>query len=151
MKHYCLCIFLSATSLFLFGQAPKRQLAAQRATGAIKVDGNLDELIWKNAIPAKDFVEWRPDAGKPEAPMTKTIVYILYDNNSVYIGGYCYERTKDSVSKELVGRDVVGVNDFVGVIFDTYNDGINGVGFYVTPYGEQFDAKYSNSNMGEDP
>jgi hypothetical protein len=146
-----LCIFFSVCSLFAIAQTPKKQLAAQRTTSAIKIDGNLDETACKNAIPAKDFIEWRPDAGKPENPKTKTIVYILYDNTSVYVGGYCYERAKDSISKELVGRDVVGVNDFVGIIFDTYNDKINGVGFYVTPYGEQFDAKYSNSNNGEDP
>ena len=65
------------------------------------------------------------------------------------LGGYCHERSKDSVSKELVGRDVIGVNDYVGVIFDTYRDRINGFGFYVTPLGEQFDAKYSTTN-GED-
>lgn len=151
MIRSCLCILLCACTFVVCAQSPKKQLPAQRVTSALKIDGNLDEEAWKNAIPAEDFVEWRPDAGKPESPQTKTVVYILYDNNSVYLGGYCYERSKDSISKELVGRDVIGVNDFVGVIFDTYNDKINGVGFYVTPYGEQFDAKYSNSNIGEDP
>ncbi len=52
-------------------------------------------------------------------------------------------------SRELIGRDKVGINDFVGVIIDTYNDKINAVGFYVTPYGEQYDAKYSG-NGNED-
>lgn len=151
MIRYCLCIFLSVGSLFLFGQSPKKEVIAQRATSAIKIDGNLDEPTWKNAVPAKDFIEFRPSFGKAENAETKTIIYILYDNTSVYVGGYCYERTKDSISKELAGRDVIGVNDFVGVIFDTYNDKINATGFYVTPYGEQFDAKYSNSNNGEDP
>lgn len=151
MKRYCLCVFLSVGSLFIFGQPPKKQLIAQRTTSVIKIDGNLDEPSWKNGVPAKDFIEYRPAFGKAENAETKTIVYILYDNSSVYIGGYCYERTRDSISKELVGRDVIGVNDFVGVIFDTYNDKINASGFYVTPYGEQFDAKYSNSSNGEDP
>jgi Domain of unknown function (DUF5916) len=143
---FCLFSFIS------MAQAPRKELIAQRTTVAPRIDGNLDEPIWKDAVPAKDFGEWRPNFGQPEAFTNRTLVYILYDNTSVYIGGYCYERTKDSISKELVGRDVVGVNDFVGVIFDTYNDKINGVGFYVTPYGEQFDAKYSNSpTLGEDP
>src|ERR1700712_3337553 len=115
MNRYCLCIILSLCSLFTFSQVPRKQLAAQRITSAIKVDGNLDEPIWKAALPAKDFIEYRPTFGKAENAETKTLVYILYDNTSVYIGGYCYERTKDSISKELVGRDVVGVNDFVGV------------------------------------
>jgi hypothetical protein len=38
----------------------------------------------------------------------------------------------------------------VGVIFDTYHDKINASGFYVTPYGEQFDAKYSNASDNEE-
>src|SRR4051812_3143757 len=147
-------IFLS---LLLFGtlplmaQTPGKQLVAKRTTAAIKIDGNLDEAAWKDAIPATGFAEWRPNFGQPEDSATRTIVYLLYDNTSVYVGGYCHERRRDSISKELVGRDVVGVNDFVGVILDTYHDRINAVGFYVTPYGEQFDAKYSNGNNGEDP
>lgn len=134
-----------------FSQPPAvKQLVAKRTTSSIKIDGDLDEAAWKESTPASDFVEWRPNAGKGEDPANRTLIYLLYDNTSVYIGGYCYERTGDSVSRELVGRDVVGVNDFVGVILDTYNDKINAVGFYVTPYGEQFDAKYSNSSNGED-
>lgn len=43
---------------------------------------------------------------------------------------------------------MIGVNDFVGVIFDTYQDKINGFGYYVTSLGEQYDAKYSSN--GED-
>jgi len=152
MSRYRLSLLFCLFSFIAMAQAPRKELIAQRTTIAPKIDGNLDEAIWKDAIPAKDFGEWRPNFGQPEAFTNRTIVYILYDNTSVYIGGYCYERTRDSISKELVGRDVVGVNDFVGVIFDTYNDKINGVGFYVTPYGEQFDAKYSNSpTLGEDP
>lgn len=126
-----------------------KQLPAKRTTAAIKIDGQIDEAAWKEAVPASGFIEWRPNPGKPEDTANRTLVYLLYDNTSIYIGGYCYERTKDSISKELVGRDVVGVNDFVGVIFDTYYDKINATGFYVTPLGEQFDAKYSSDN-GED-
>ncbi|MCW3074928.1 MAG: hypothetical protein JWP69_1997 [Flaviaesturariibacter sp.] len=122
-------------------QQSVRQLPAKRTTVSFKIDGNIDEAAWKEAIPATDFVEWRPNAGAKER--NKTEIYILYDNTSVYIGGYCHEKTKDSISRELIGRDRVGVNDFVGVILDTYNDKINAVGFYVTPYGEQYDARYS--------
>ena len=73
----------------------------------------------------------------------------MYDDNFIYIGGHCFETSKDSISQELVGRDNVGANDFLGVIFDTYNDKINASGFYVTPLGEQFDSKFSNTS-GED-
>lgn len=141
--------FINATAL---AQAPvPKSLPAKRTTTTLKIDGNLDEPVWKEATPATHFVEMRPTAGREEDSATRTVVYLLYDNTSVYVGGYCYERTRDSVSKELVGRDQVGSNDFAGVILDTYHDKINASGFYVTPLGEQYDAKYSNSSdNGED-
>src|SRR5688572_2427676 len=143
-------LLLSICAGLLHAQQPSpRQLPAKRTVANIKIDGNLEEAAWKEAAPATRFVEWRPTYGTIEDTNTRTEIYLLYDNTSIYVGGYCHERTKDSVSKELVGRDVIGVNDYVGVIFDTYNDKINGFGFYVTPLGEQFDAKYSTTN-GED-
>ena len=140
MRILLFLLFFSATAL---AQTPVRKLPAQRTTASFKIDGELNESAWKEALPATNFIEWRPTPGKQEDSTSKTVVYLLYDNTSVYIGGYCYERTRDSVSKELIGRDKVGINDFVGVILDTYNDKINAVGFYVTPYGEQYDARYS--------
>jgi hypothetical protein len=146
-----LIVFLILVCLVFtgYGQAATRQLQAARTNAVFKIDGKLDEAEWKQAMPATKFVEWRPTFGAIEDSSTRTEIYLLYDNTSIYVGGYCHERTKDSVSKELVGRDVIGVNDYVGVIFDTYHDKINGFGFYVTPLGEQFDAKYSTTN-GED-
>ncbi len=124
-------------------QTPNKKLAAKKITSSIKLDGSLSEPAWKTATPATDFIEYRPTPGAHELTPNRTEVYILYDNTSIYVGGYCHERTVDSVSKELVGRDRIGNSDFLGVIFDTYYDKINASGFYVTPYGEQFDAKYS--------
>lgn len=154
LNHYHMRTLLFLASFFfsqlLCAQQPApKQLPAKRTTAALKIDGLVDEAAWKESLPATGFVEWRPTAGAAEDPANKTVIYLLYDNTSVYVGGYCYERKTDSISRELIGRDKVGINDFVGVIFDTYNDKINGFGFYVTPYGEQFDAKYSNT-AGED-
>lgn len=130
-------------------QSLQKQLQAKRTIAPIKIDGKLDEAAWKDAPVATNFVEWRPNFGAVEDYETRTEIRLLYDNTAVYVAGYCHERTADSVSKELVGRDKIGVNDYVGIIFDTYNDKINGSGFYITPLGEQYDAKYSNT-AGED-
>ena len=149
LKHLTITILFACIMSVAYGQTTARQLPAKKTNAIVKVDGKLDETEWKQAVPATQFVEWRPTFGTVEDSATRTEIYLLYDNTSIYIGGYCHERTKDSVSKELVGRDVIGVNDYVGIIFDTYHDKINGFGFYVTPLGEQFDAKYSTTN-GED-
>lgn len=139
--------------IFIFsqtGNAQKKPLEykAVRTHSTFTIDGKLDEEGWKQVSPLSNFVQMQPNFGGIESPQHRTEIYMLYDNNNVYIGGYCHELTKDSVSRELLGRDQVGINDFVGVIFDTYLDKINGTGFFVTPYGEQFDAKYTSN--GED-
>ena len=144
MRRALLLVAVCFISLFAHAQ---KALPAVRTDAKITVDGDLKEPAWKQAPLATNFIEWRPAPGVQEAEATKTEVWLLYDDEAIYIAGFCHE-PKDSITKELVGRDVVGVNDFVGVIFDTYLDKINGFGYYVTPLGEQFDCKYST--QGED-
>ena len=149
---YLLAAFFLLTVFCSFSQTTvpvHRELQAIRTNQKIIIDGDISDSAWRHAAYASDFVELRPSSGRKEEKENRTEVYILYDDNAIYIAGFCHEVSSDSISKELVGRDVIGVNDFVGVLFDTYNDKINGFGYYVTPLGEQYDAKYSNS--GEDP
>jgi hypothetical protein len=130
-----------------FSQAPPRKLPAVRINQIIAIDGDLKDSAWINAPVANDFVEWRPNFGAKEGYANRTEIKLLYDDEAIYVAGYCHE-PKDSMTTELVGRDVIGANDFVGILFDTYHDKINGFGYYVTPLGEQYDAKYSST--GED-
>ncbi len=144
---FLLAIFLTGLSPS-FSQAIHRKFPAVRTTERIVIDGDINDPAWKKAPIATGFVEFRPNIGKKEADADKTEVKMLYDDNAIYVAGFCRENTRDSVSTELVGRDVIASNDFVGVLFDTYHDQINGFGYYVTPLGEQYDAKYSST--GED-
>lgn len=141
-------LLLNNTSIAQNNTTAKKELPAVRTHQKIKIDGVINDDAWKTAAKTSGLVEWRPSFGKAEDEQTKTELYFLYDNSAIYVAGFCHEVSADSISKELVGRDVVGVNDFVGVLFDTYDDKINGFGYYVTPLGEQFDAKYSSN--GED-
>src|SRR4051812_15017867 len=113
MRTVLFILFISFVHLSIAQPAPK-QLPAKRTTAPIKIDGKLDEAAWKEATPATNFVEWRPNYGTVEEQETRTEVYLLYDNAAVYVAGYCHEKSIDSVSKELVGRDKIGVNDYVG-------------------------------------
>ncbi len=143
-------LLLSATA---FAQAPApKQLPAQRTTKPVKIDGLINDEAWKDAAIMKDLVEFRPKVGALEANENRTITYLMYDDEGIYFGGYCYERTKDSIATELAGRDGFGTNDYIGLIFDTYYDKQNGFEYFVTPLGEQWDAKMnSNAGNNEDP
>jgi hypothetical protein len=141
------CITVAASA-----QAPK-EIPARRFTSVIKIDGKLDEAAWNDAPLATNFVELRPIAFRKEEAANRTEVYFLYNDKGIYIGGYCHEKSKDSIQTELIGRDNVGSNDFIGVIFDTYNDKINGFEYFITPLNEQFDAKQTppdNNGNSED-
>ena len=137
--------------LFVYSKAQSpvpKQLPAKRTNQSIKIDGVLNDSAWKDAPVMTDLIEFRPKVGAVENPDTKTVSYLLYDDEGIYFGGFCYERTKDSIATELVGRDGFGTNDYIGLIFDTYYDKLNGFEYFVTPLGEQWDAKMSPNPNG---
>ena len=137
----CLCIVCTMTAS---GQKVKRILQIKRINSAIKIDGLLSDTAWKGAPVADKFVELRPTPFLQESAENATEIYFLYDNEGIYIGGYLHEKDKDSIASELIGRDGFGNNDFIGIIFDTYYDKLNGFEYFVTPLGEQMDSKMSS-------
>ena len=144
-KALCFSMMLNTTA---YAQAPKKQLAAKRITTTIKIDGILDDPAWKEASKADKFVESRPVPFRNESTDNASEVYIAYDNEGIYVGGYYHEKTKDSITSELIGRDGFGNNDFGGIILDTYHDKLNGFEYFVTPLGEQMDSKVSPNTNG---
>ncbi|MBC7946515.1 MAG: carbohydrate binding family 9 domain-containing protein [Chitinophagaceae bacterium] len=120
---------------------PQRELPAVRKTQPIKIDGLVNEPAWKDAPMMTDLVEFRPTMGAKEKYETRSETWLMYDDAGIYFGGFFYERTKDSIARELVGRDGFGTNDYVGLILDTYRDNLNGFEYFVTPLNEQWDAK----------
>lgn len=124
----------------------KKELNALRVTAMPKIDGVLDEPEWQQAQIATDFIQNRPNPGPKEKYPTK--VKILYDDAAIYIGAIIQDASRDSIFDNLSGRDDSGNADWFGIFLDTYNDEINGYGFFITPAGVQLDARYSSN--GED-
>jgi hypothetical protein len=83
MKFSSLIFFLFAISYFP-GQKKaedsifRKEITITRTKSAPKIDGILDDEVWKNVPIAKDFVELQPENGKPEASAFRTEVKILY-------------------------------------------------------------------------
>jgi hypothetical protein len=148
MKYIYLLIILSLLYCNTFAQPPVKILQATKTTVAPKIDGVLDDEIWKTTPIATDFVELNPVAGRHEKPEERTEVRILYDNDAIYVAARMYETGPDKIARELATRDNVGNADFIGIVLDTYLDGINASGFYVTAAGSQYDAKYAPSPNG---
>lgn len=130
-------------------QPVSKNLPAKRVSQSVKIDGLITDEAWKDAAVMTDLIEFRPKVGDKEDAANKTVAYLMYDDEGIYFGGYCYERSKDSIARELVGRDGFGTNDYIGLIFDTYHDKLNGFEYFVTPLNEQWDAKMTEGNPNQ--
>lgn len=140
--------FFSIAAISAFAQTAPKKMIAVRTAKPPKVDGVLDDDVWKDVPIATDFVELNPVSGRHEKPEERTEVKMIYDNSAIYVAARMYETSGTKVAHELTTRDNIAYDDFIGFILDTYHDGINGSGFYVTAAGVQFDAKYAPNPNG---
>jgi hypothetical protein len=124
--------------------AQVRGLSAVKISTAIKIDGNLDDVAWKNIEATGNFITISPVFGKVSTRNTK--VKIAYDNSAIYIGAYLYDNPAN-IRKQLTARDVLDRQDvdIFTVGFDTYHDKQNAFVFKVSPANVQADLKISQS------
>ena len=108
-------------------------------TGAIQLDGRLDEPIWQSAPPATDLRQNQPNAGQPATQRTE--VRFTFDGAALYVGARMYDDSgARGVRTRLVRRDGDPSSDYIQVIFDTYHDHIGRLFFLVNPSGVKNDA-----------
>jgi hypothetical protein len=133
-------IFLPAT---LFSQSIA---TATRTSQAPVIDGSLSDDVWKDAIPVTGFVQREPDTGAPASRETE--VYLLYDDNFLYIGIRCFDDPDKVIGREMARDANLGNDDRVQVILDTHLDGRNAYWFQIGPRGSIGDAVISANGQG---
>ena len=105
----------------------------------------MEEESWLNANIATNFLELNPTEGNK--PVYKTDVKVLYDDNNIYILGYCYDPHPDSIMTQLGERDDRLNADHFTVSFDTYNKKIDAFTFKVSASGVQSDSRISDESF----
>ena len=119
----------------------RRRLSARRATGAITLDGRLDEADWQRAPFASDFVKVRPDfAATTRHPST---VRVLFDDENLYIGAFNRDSAGlSSLRMPDLRRDFSAMDsDVFGVTFGPLGDGRTAFQLQVSPLGSQADVQ----------
>lgn len=130
-------------AIYAWGQ--EKVLTASRTYEKITIDGRDLEKQWSHADVATHFLELNPTEGKP--PRFPTEVRVLYDNNNLYILGYCYDEHPDSILTQLGERDDDLNADLFTVSFDTYNQMIDAFTFSVSASGVQSDSRISDPSF----
>src|SRR5881409_4305626 len=107
--------------------------------GEIKLDGRLDEPVWRTAPAATDFRQAQPREGQPATQRTE--VRFAFDAAAIYVGARMFDdQGARGVRTRLVRRDADMNADYLEVIFDTYHDHIGRLFFMVNPSGVRYDA-----------
>ncbi|MCU1227671.1 MAG: hypothetical protein JWO97_555, partial [Acidobacteria bacterium] len=147
LKRGLVSLALAIAPFAVHAQTPP--LAVHRATGAISIDGKLDDAGWKDAAVIDHFYETSPGDNTP--PKVKTTAWVTYDERYFYIGVRCDDPEPATIRAPFVDRDaVIGTDDNVAVFLDPRNDKRSAMELRVNPRGIQGDGIYNDANGNED-
>jgi hypothetical protein len=129
---------------------PTHSAMAVRVHLPPKMDGRLDDPAWSKAPVIADFAQHEPHEG--DAPSERTEVRLLYDDQALYFGVWCYDATPSAI---VVGEERRDANpkdtDSFLIVLDTYHDHQNGIVFGTTPAGIEYDAQVAQGGGTTDP
>ena len=108
--------------------------------GAIRLDGVLDEPAWAGAMPATDFVQFRPEAGAPASE--GTTARVLIGPSALYVGMRMEDRQPEAIDTQLARRDVRINSDHAAVVIDSYGDGRTAFFFRASAGGVKVDILF---------
>jgi len=144
-----LTIFRTLLLLVIFSfvtSAQTKIYKAVRVQTPPVIDGSLSDSVWQSAPAISDFAEQEPKRNNP--PSEKTEVKILYDENNIYIGAFCYDREPGKiVARELKWDGRMSADDNFQLLFDTFNDDKNAYWFATNPMGMHDDALTTGSDF----
>jgi len=123
---------------------PRPTLAAHPISSPITIDGTLTEQAWADAD-STDGVFWATIPRHGVHSRERTVVRVMYDANTLYVGAHLYDESPDDLIAAGLEQDFRTENsDIFGVALDTYHDRQNAFLFAVNPAGALFDAQAFN-------
>ena len=145
LRIFLVIIILSGFSMAVWSQ---EQISVPKIDGEFKFDGKVDDPCWENLKPVT-MIMHTPTFGN--MPTEKSEVMICYDNSFFYIGARLFDSNPADMLISSKKRDESEVkSEEIMLIFDTFNDNENGLGFATTPTGLRCDFTISKDAMGMD-
>jgi hypothetical protein len=124
-------------------------LRAVRVTSPPRLDGVLDDDVWKSAEPASGFIQRNPDEGKPASERSE--VRVLYDDDALYFGCMYYDAEPEKIVARLTRRDNEIESDEASIRIDSYHDHQTGYEFTFNAAGVKIDKlQYDDADREDD-
>ena len=125
---------------------PERSIHIRKAPDEFTIDGRNNEPAWQLADSASGFYNSFPD--DTSFSKGKTVVKILHGHDQIYLFATCYESVLGKPIVQSLKRDFsYPVSDAFSVIFDPFDDKVNGFSFGVNPYGVQREGLIAGGGM----
>ena len=116
---------------------------------APRIDGRLDDEGWQTAQAIDDMVQNEPNNMQP--PTERTVVKVLYDDRSVYVGVINYMKDPSRITNALGRRDTFPRSDSIKITFDPRHDHLTAYTFDSNPNGVQGDLTwYDDTRQSSD-
>ena len=123
-------------------------MSATRVSEPPKIDGRLDDAVWSLAQPVSAFTQKFPGEGKP--PSDPTTIRVLYDDEAIYIGFECPQRSAPIVER-LTRRDRTVESDRVSVSLGSRADRKTAYEFSINASGSLVDAlRFDDTEVSTD-
>ena len=103
-----------------------------------RIDGRLDDAVWREALHITEFVQQNPVEGAPATEATE--VWIAYDSQNFYVAVHAHYEDRSLMRANRVDRDQTIDDDNIAIYFDTFLDQQRAYRFSVNGYGVQGDA-----------
>lgn len=119
---------------------------AVRVDDPLNIDGELNESIYTRVAAMSDFIQNDPDEGALATERTE--VWILFDDDHIYVVARCWETRPDRIIASEMRRDNVRIvrDDNFAWSFDTFYDRRNVVLFEVSAVGGRLDAQLTDES-----
>ncbi|HUQ82947.1 MAG TPA: DUF5916 domain-containing protein [Gemmatimonadaceae bacterium] len=121
----------------------RARISAVAAAARPRIDGVLDDELWRRVAPTSGFVQAEPDEGKPATEATE--VRVAYDDANLYIAAYMHDADPRGIVVNDLRKDFDEQNqDDFEVLLDTFGDRRNGYIFITNPAGAKADRQIAN-------
>ena len=110
-------------------------IRAIRLSEPIKLDGALDEAVYRDNVPATEFIQQEPNEGQPSTERTEA--WVMFDEDNLYVAARCLDSHPERMVVSEMRRDSQTIfnNENLTIGLDTFHDRRSGWFFQTNPLG----------------
>src|SRR3979490_1394237 len=116
----------------------RRELAVARAAQPPKIDGVLDDEVWKqDPLPLGEWVSYNPFRGGKMSADLRTEGRIASDDRNIYFAFHCFDNEPDKIRTTISRRDTAFNDDWIALSLDSAGTGQTAYHLFVHPRGSR--------------